>query len=72
MSLEQKQTILGGKNNQVLGRIKDINIDFSVLEESKSESQDDLVENIDGTLTVVRSPILRSTSLSFHCIRLEK
>jgi hypothetical protein len=57
MSLEQKQTILGDKNSQVLGRIKDINIDFSVLEESKSESQNDLVKNIDGTLTVVRSPI---------------
>ncbi|PQE12340.1 Heterokaryon incompatibility protein [Rutstroemia sp. NJR-2017a BVV2] len=57
MSLEQKQAIFRNKSNRVLGQIKDINIDFTILENSKSGSQNDHVKNIDGTLTVVRSPI---------------
>jgi hypothetical protein len=57
MSLGKKQFIHGNKSKPVLGQIKDINIDFSILEKSTSESQNDHVENVDGTLTVVRSPI---------------
>jgi hypothetical protein len=60
MSLEKKKEILFEKSDNaepVLGRLKDINIDLSILDTTLPTSQHECVQEVGGVLNVVRSPV---------------